>query len=45
MSKRYGNIVNPDDVCKKFGADSLRVYEMFMGPFDQEIAWQGKRSW
>jgi leucyl-tRNA synthetase len=40
MSKRYGNIVNPDDVCKKFGADSLRVYEMFMGPFDQEIAWQ-----
>jgi leucyl-tRNA synthetase len=40
MSKRYGNIINPDDVCKKFGADSLRVYEMFMGPFDQEIAWQ-----
>jgi leucyl-tRNA synthetase len=40
MSKRYGNIVNPDDICKKFGADSLRVYEMFMGPFDQEIAWQ-----
>ena len=42
MSKRYGNIVNPDDVCKKFGADSLRVYEMFMGPFDQEITWQEK---
>jgi leucyl-tRNA synthetase len=40
MSKRYGNIVNPDNICKKFGADSLRVYEMFMGPFDQEIAWQ-----
>jgi leucyl-tRNA synthetase len=42
MSKRYGNIINPDDVCKKFGADSLRIYEMFMGPFDQEIAWQEK---
>jgi leucyl-tRNA synthetase len=42
MSKRYGNIVNPDDICKKFGADSLRVYEMFVGPFDQEIAWQEK---
>jgi len=40
MSKRYGNVVNPDEICKKFGADSLRVYEMFMGPFDQEIAWQ-----
>jgi leucyl-tRNA synthetase len=40
MSKRYGNVINPDDICKKFGADSLRVYEMFMGPFDQEIAWQ-----
>jgi len=40
MSKRYGNVVNPDDVCKKLGADSLRVYEMFMGPFDQEITWQ-----
>jgi leucyl-tRNA synthetase len=42
MSKRYGNIINPEDVCKKFGADSLRIYEMFMGPFDQEIAWQEK---
>jgi len=42
MSKRYGNVINPDDVCRKFGADSLRVYEMFMGPFDQEISWQEK---
>mgnify|MGYP001772944506 CR=1 FL=1 len=42
MSKRYGNVINPDDVCKKYGADSLRVYEMFMGPFDQMIAWQEK---
>jgi leucyl-tRNA synthetase len=40
MSKRYGNVINPDDICKKFGADSLRIYEMFMGPFAQEIAWQ-----
>ncbi len=40
MSKRYGNVINPDDMCKKYGADALRVYEMFMGPFDQEIAWQ-----
>ena len=39
MSKRYGNVVNPDDVVERFGADSLRVYEMFMGPFDQSIAW------
>lgn len=42
MSKRYGNVINPDDVCKKFGADALRLYEMFMGPFDQMIAWQEK---
>ena len=39
MSKRWGNIVNPDDVVKEHGADSLRLYEMFMGPFDQTIAW------
>lgn len=39
MSKRFGNVVNPDEVVKAFGADSLRVYEMFMGPFDQQIAW------
>ncbi len=39
MSKRWGNIVNPDDVVAQFGADTLRVYEMFMGPFDQPIAW------
>ena len=39
MSKRWGNVVNPDDVVKNVGADTLRVYEMFMGPFDQEIAW------
>jgi leucyl-tRNA synthetase len=39
MSKRWSNVVNPDDVVKNVGADTLRVYEMFMGPFEQEIAW------
>jgi len=39
MSKRWGNVINPDDVISKFGADAMRVYEMFMGPFAQNIAW------
>ncbi|MFW5853025.1 MAG: leucine--tRNA ligase [Patescibacteria group bacterium] len=39
MSKRWGNVVNPDDVVKTYGADTLRLYEMFMGPFEAEIAW------
>ncbi len=39
MSKRWGNVINPDDIVNQFGADTLRVYEMFMGPFDQAIAW------
>jgi leucyl-tRNA synthetase len=39
MSKRFGNVVNPDEIVVRFGADTLRVYEMFMGPFDQQIAW------
>ncbi len=39
MSKSFGNVVNPDDVVKEYGADTLRLYEMFMGPFDQAIAW------
>ncbi len=39
MSKRWGNIVNPDEIVAEFGADSLRVYEMFMGPFAQAAAW------
>ena len=39
MSKSKGNVVNPDDVIKNEGADILRIYEMFMGPFSQEIAW------
>jgi leucyl-tRNA synthetase len=39
MSKRWGNIINPDDVVKEYGADTLRVYEMFMAPFDQTASW------
>jgi leucyl-tRNA synthetase/predicted alpha/beta hydrolase family esterase len=39
MSKRFGNVVNPDDIISTYGADTLRVYEMFMGPFDQAINW------
>ncbi len=39
MSKSFGNIINPEDIINKFGADTLRVYEMFMGPFDQTIVW------
>ena len=39
MSKRRGNVINPDDVIAEYGADVLRTYEMFMGPFDQAIAW------
>lgn len=39
MSKSKGNVVNPDDVVNKYGADTLRLYEMFMGPLDAAIAW------
>lgn len=39
MSKRYGNVINPDDIVNLYGADTLRVYEMFMGPFTDAIAW------
>ncbi len=39
MSKSLGNVVNPDDVIKEFGADTLRCYEMFMGPFEQGKSW------
>jgi len=38
MSKRRGNVVNPDDIINEFGSDTLRTYEMFMGPFEQAIA-------
>ena len=39
MSKSKGNVINPDDIIDEFGADTFRVYEMFMGPFDQTAAW------
>lgn len=39
MSKSKGNVVNPDEVVEQYGADTLRVYEMFMGPLDASIAW------
>ena len=39
MSKSKGNVINPDDVVREFGADSIRLYEMFMGPFGEAISW------
>lgn len=39
MSKRWGNVVNPDDVVKTYGADSLRLFEMFLGPFESHLPW------
>lgn len=42
MSKSKGNVVNPDDMVKEFGADSLRLYEMFMGPIDAAKPWDPK---
>ena len=39
MSKSLKNVVNPDDVVEQYGADTLRVYEMFMGPLDTSITW------
>lgn len=39
MSKSKGNVVNPDDIVDQYGADTLRLYEMFMGPLDASIAW------
>ncbi len=42
MSKSRGNVVNPDDVILQYGADSLRLYEMFMGPLEQVKPWQMK---
>jgi leucyl-tRNA synthetase len=42
MSKSKGNVINPDKVIKEYGADTLRIYEMFMGPFEQKIPWDTK---
>lgn len=39
MSKSKGNVINPDDIVEELGADAFRVYEMFMGPFDQTAPW------
>lgn len=39
MSKSFGNVINPDQIVGKFGADTLRTYEMFMGPFENMVAW------
>ena len=39
MSKRWYNVVNPDDVCNEYGADTLRLYEMFLGPLEQAKPW------
>lgn len=50
MSKSRGNVVNPDDVVQQYGADSLRVYEMFMGPLEASLPWSdsgldGTKRW
>ncbi|MBB5148131.1 MULTISPECIES: leucine--tRNA ligase [Ureibacillus] len=42
MSKSRGNVVNPDDIVRSHGADTLRLYEMFMGPLDASVAWSTK---
>ncbi len=42
MSKRYYNTVNPDDLCSKYGADTFRMYEMFLGPIEQSKPWDTK---
>jgi len=39
MSKRWGNVISPDDMIERFGADTLRLYEMFMGPFEDGVLW------
>ncbi|MEY4829059.1 MAG: hypothetical protein RLZZ562_855 [Planctomycetota bacterium] len=42
MSKRYGNVINPDDVVHEYGADTLRLYEMYMGPLADSKPWNPK---
>ena len=39
MSKSRGNVVNPDDIVKEYGADTLRIYEMFLGPLAADKPW------
>ena len=40
MSKSRGNVVNPDDIVEQYGADAMRLYEMFMGPLEAVKPWQ-----
>ena len=42
MSKSFGNVINPDDIIERYGSDSMRLYEMFMGPFNDSIRWSTK---
>ena len=42
MSKSLGNVINPDDLVKEYGADSVRMYEMFMGPFEDALPWASR---
>ena len=42
MSKSMFNVVNPDDICENYGADTLRLYEMFLGPLEQSKPWDTK---
>jgi leucyl-tRNA synthetase len=43
MSKSLGNVINPDSVVKRYGADAVRLYEMFMGPYEDQTAWSDER--
>jgi leucyl-tRNA synthetase len=40
MSKRWGNVINPDDIVRTYGADTMRIFEMFQAPFDQNVSWK-----
>ena len=42
MSKSYNNVISPDEVVEKFGADTIRLYEMFIAPFEQMVVWNSK---
>ncbi len=42
MSKSRGNVINPDEIIRLYGADTLRIYEMFIGPFDQAVSWSAE---
>ena len=44
MSKSRGNVINPDDVVREYGADAFRLYEMFMGPLEATKPWNTKGS-